>query len=220
MDYKLIINCKTYDEAFDNGFENIENACLELLPLAKEKKVELILCPNILDSGKPKQKGLVYYAQHVDAFLPGSHTGHILPSHLERLGFSGVLISHSEDFEQVDDIISKVDFLKQHSSLLTCVCARNDVTAKQIASCTPDMIAVEPKELIGGDISVTTANPSLISTSLNAISPLPLLVGAGVKNKDDVQKAVELGAKGILVASGVVKAKDVFLAIKDLLEGF
>ena len=34
------------------------------------------------------------------------------------------------------------------------------------------------------------------------------LCGAGITNSGDVQKALELGTKGILVASGVVKAKN------------
>jgi len=35
-----------------------------------------------------------------------------------------------------------------------------------------------------------------------------LLCGAGIVSGEDVSKAVELGSKGILVASGIIKAKD------------
>ncbi len=41
-----------------------------------------------------------------------------------------------------------------------------------------------------------------------------------MKDREDVKKAVELGAKGILVASGVVKSENPEEAISDLLMGF
>jgi triosephosphate isomerase len=55
---------------------------------------------------------------------------------------------------------------------------------------------------------------------VNSVEKIPVLCGAGVKNGEDVRKAKELGAKGILVASGVVKAENPEEAIRDLLEGF
>jgi len=35
-----------------------------------------------------------------------------------------------------------------------------------------------------------------------------LLCGAGIVSGADVEKAIELGSKGILVASGIIKAKN------------
>jgi triosephosphate isomerase len=46
-----------------------------------------------------------------------------------------------------------------------------------------------------------------------------VLCGAGVKNGRDVAKAVELGAVGVLLASGVVKAKDKRAVLMDLVSG-
>jgi triosephosphate isomerase len=45
---------------------------------------------------------------------------------------------------------------------------------------------------------------------------VPVLCGAGVKTGKDVRRALELGAKGVLLASGVVKAKDPRKALQDL----
>ena len=58
----------------------------------------------------------------------------------------------------------------------------------------------------------------MIKDAVKAARGIPLLVGAGVKNSDDVKKGIELGAKGILVASGVVKAKNVEEAIRELIK--
>ena len=84
----------------------------------------------------------------------------------------------------------------------------------------PDFIAVEPAELIGGDISISSAQPGLITKSVNAAGKVPLLIGAGIKNSKDVEIGIGLGAKGILVASGIVKDKNIDEAILDLLQGF
>ena len=46
-----------------------------------------------------------------------------------------------------------------------------------------------------------------------------MLCGAGIKTAIDAAKAIELGAKGILVASGIVCAKNPEKAIKELLDG-
>jgi triosephosphate isomerase len=45
-----------------------------------------------------------------------------------------------------------------------------------------------------------------------------VLCGAGVKNGRDVRKAVELGASGVLLASGVVKAKEPRMVLADLVQ--
>ena len=90
--------------------------------------------------------------------------------------------------------------------------------AKKVDQFSPDYIAYEPPELIGGDVSVSTAKPEVIRDIVNSVKT-KIIVGAGVKNKKDVEKCIELGAVGVLVASGVVKAKNAKKAIKDLAEG-
>ena len=96
--------------------------------------------------------------------------------------------------------------------LVTCVCADTVDIAAELASFSPDYIAVDPPELIGGDISVTTANPEIVSNTVDAVKAvnpaIKVLCGAGVKNGKDVATACELGASGVLLASGVVKSKD------------
>jgi len=82
------------------------------------------------------------------------------------------------------------------------------------------MIAVEPPELIGGDISVTSADPTIVSNTVslvNSVNPqVVTLCGAGVKNGQDVSTAIELGTSGVLLASGVTKAEDPLSVLRDL----
>ena len=91
-----------------------------------------------------------------------------------------------------------------------------------MAAFAPDFIAVEPPELIGGDVSVTKANPFIIEDTVNSVKDvnkkISVLCGAGVKTGEDVAKALELGADGVLLASGVVKSKDPKATLLDLIK--
>ena len=77
---------------------------------------------------------------------------------------------------------------------------------------------------IGGDISVTTADPAIVSDTVAAVKEVNpevrVLCGAGVKNGQDVATAIELGAEGVLLASGVTKAGDVPGVLRDLVSRF
>ena len=89
--------------------------------------------------------------------------------------------------------------------------------ARKVATLQPSFVAVEPPELIGGDVSVSTARPEIITGSVAAVDGVPLLVGAGIKNGTDVRIAMKLGAVGVLVASGVVKASNPGDVLRDFL---
>ena len=101
-----------------------------------------------------------------------------------------------------------------------CACAADIDEAKALAALNPEMIAVEPPELIGGDISVTTADPEVVrgtAETVKLVNPaVRVLCGAGVKNGADVAAAIQLGTEGVLLASGVTKAKDVAEVLADL----
>ncbi len=219
MKYKFIINFKIYKEAICENAIKIAKICKKLEKRAKKKNVEIILAvvaTDIKDIVKTKVKT---YSQHIDNFDFGSHTGFIIPSLIKFVGVKGSLINHSEhriDFKKIEENIKALGKIKLES----CVCAENSKEVKKIVKFKPDFIAIEPRELIGGNISISTAKPELIKNSLKVAKKIPLLVGAGIKNKNDVKKAIEFGASGILVASGIVKAKNIEKAILDLLEGF
>ncbi len=108
----------------------------------------------------------------------------------------------------------------QDLGLEVITCAESAEEAEYIASFGPNYIAVEPPELIGGDVSVTT-RPELISESIEKVSSvndaIKVLVGAGVKTYDDVKIAMELGAYGVLLASGITKAEKPVDAFKGLI---
>jgi len=107
------------------------------------------------------------------------------------------------------------------SDFTVCACAADIEEAAGLAAMGPTFVAVEPPELIGGVVSVTSADPGIVSGAAEVIrgasDSVGILCGAGVKTGSDVSKAIELGASGVLLASGVTKSTDPQAALEDLL---
>ena len=161
------------------------------------------------------------WSQHLDPVGKGSFTGWLQPDNAIERGAKGTIINHAEHKVNIKHVKELMNQLP--SSFPICACAADVDEAHQLAELGPTFIAVEPPELIGGDISVTTADPTIVSdtvTAVQSINPdVRVLCGAGVKDGDDVRTAVELGAHGVLLASGVTKAKNVEDVLANLVAG-
>jgi len=215
----IIVNYKAYEEVEGSRGAMISGICEEV---AKESGVSVAVSPpQVQLSSTASLVDIPVLAQHVDAFTPGSRTGWITPSMVKAAGAKGTLINHSEHPVSLDNI-AKVVALCKELDLVTVVCADTVDTARDIAPFGPDFIAVEPPELIGGDISVTTAKPEVVSDAVKAVHEvdpfIKVLCGAGVKTGNDVKVAIELGAEGVLLASGVVKASSIKSALRELIQ--
>src|SRR2546428_362468 len=72
--------------------------------------------------------------------------------------------------------------------------------------------------------AVSTEKPEVIIKSVRAVKDAKnstrLLCGAGIISGNDVARALELGANGILVASGIVKAKNWERVIEEFSAAF
>ncbi len=163
-------------------------------------------------------------SQHIDYSKPGSTTGFVVPEILKSFGVTGSIINHSEHrIDSTDSIRELVNILK-HLQMVSIVCVRTPQEAGTIAGYTPDFIAIEPPELIGSGKAVSKENPSIVTESISAVSERSksskVICGAGIVDKEDVQSAIRLGAKGILVASGIIKSKSWYDKIYELASGF
>lgn len=215
----LIINCKTYGKATGTLAQNIAKAIMQI---QKKRNVEIILAVPATEIYKTAQTKVKVIAQHVDGKTIGAHTGSVLAEDIKHNKAKGSLINHSEDPYTMPNIKQAIERLKENK-LISIVCSPTAQKAKQIASFKPDIIAIEPPKLIGGNISVSTANPKIITNTIkkvHEVANIPVLVGAGIKTTEDVKIALQLGARGILVASGITKAKNYKKAIQELLDGF
>lgn len=213
----VIINFKAYEEGSGKR-------ALELAKIAEEvaSKVDdyIAVAPPMIDLAEIiNSVSIDVFAQHVDAINFGSHTGRITAEMIKEKGARGSLINHSERRLKLADIDFLVSKFKE-LGLVSVVCTNNVATTAAAAALSPDYVAVEPPELIGSGIPVSKAEPETVENSVKAakdVNPnVKVLCGAGISKHEDYVTAMDLGADGVLLASGIVKAKDPKAALEEL----
>ncbi len=217
----VAVNFKAY---YPYSFgENALRIARDAKKVWEETGVEIILIPPYTEI-KPvlevvKGTEIKVYAQHADPVEPGARTGFMPLEGLKEAGVHGVLLNHSEHRLKLADINWLIKKAKE-LGLRTLVCADVPETGAAVAVLKPDMVAVEPPELIGTGIPVSKAKPEVITRSVELIrkvnSEVIILTGAGISKGEDVYAAIKLGTSGVLVASAIVKAKNPYEVIKDM----
>lgn len=211
----LVVNFKGYRKGIGTQARETAEKCVTA---AEEFGSELVICPQAEDLLRIKDLDVEVFAQHISSFEPGSHTGHPIAEAVSEAGATGTLLNHSErriiNGNMIEDSVKRA----KDQELTTIVCAQTPEECGELSRLEPDYIAFEPPELIGGDTAVSEAEPELIEAAKEK-SEVPLLAGAGIKDSQDVRKAVELGCEGVLVASGIVKSDDVKESVKELMSG-
>jgi len=204
----IVLNLKAYSES--TGKEAVRLAKLAN-EVALETGVKVIACVQATDlAAVASSVKIPVFAQHVDAKKPGAFTGSIVPEAVKAAGANGTLINHSERKLPLALVGETVARCKE-AGILTMVCAATVEETEAVARFSPDFIAIEPPELIGSGISVSTANPDIVKNAVKAVrkvANIPVLCGAGISTGGDVGKAMQLGAAGVLLASAYVKAKE------------
>jgi len=215
----ILLNLKTYSESF-------QRKALDQVKATEAGKTEhtIAVCPSLLDAGwvASERRGNkpLLFAQHAYANGFGTFTGSVPLEALQALGFEGTLLNHSErriPHEQIKKTVAAA----QDLGMKTVVCAESLSEAKHVAAFGPWAVAIEPPELIGSGVSVSTARPELVSEGVRAIHSVDrrvkALVGAGVSNRQDFQLSLKLGAEGVLLASAFAKSKDPAKWLADFL---
>ncbi len=161
--------------------------------------------------------------QHLDDADVGSSTGYFIPEIAKSYGSKGSLINHSEHRVDTKSISNLVRRLKK-LEMTSIVCARTPTEVAEIAKLDPDFVAIEPSELIGSGKAISKEAPQIISNSLKSVNDnsdhARMVCGAGIVDKSDVSKALQLGANGILVASGIIKSEAWEQKISELASAF
>ena len=211
----IIVNFKTYLES--TGKRAVELA-KQAERASKETGANIIVVPQFVDIAKVAQAvEIPVFAQHIDPIKPGSSTGHVLAESVKEAGAVGTLINHSERQLRLIDIDAIIALAKE-KGLTSCVCANNPSVSAAIAALRPDITSVEPPELIGSGISVSKAKPEIVTDTVKLVQyvdpKMTILCGAGISQAEDVSIALKLGTKGVLVASGIVKAKDPYSVLR------
>lgn len=232
------VNFKIYKEAFGDGALKLAKTCRQVSEKTKVKIVPVV-SPFDVRRIKKEISGEVWI-QHVDTFFEGAKTGWLSPLQAMAAGADGALINHSEhklppgQVRQVLAYLKNEKWQKHWKKEVGCsqldldnfrimVCFRSKGQVKKWVARLkprPDFVAYEPPELIGGDVSVSQAQPKAIKRIVASLSEHKVVIGAGIKTGEDIKKAMRLGAKGVLISSGVVKAEDPEKKLMELAKVF
>jgi triosephosphate isomerase len=215
----ILVNFKTYLEATGRRAVKLAKVAERV---SREIRVSICVAPQFTDIALVAgEVEIPVFAQHIDPIKPGSHTGYVLADAVKEAGAVGTLINHSERQLRISEIDAAIKIARE-KELVSVVCANNDTISAAVAALKPDMVAVEPPELIGTGVSVSKAKPEVIESTIRLVREInptvKILCGAGVSDGEDVAAALRLGTDGVLVASAVVKAKDPYRVLLDFAE--
>jgi triosephosphate isomerase len=215
----IIVNFKTYLES--TGQKAIALA-KQAEKASKETGACIVVAPQAADLHQIAESvEIPVFAQHIDPIKPGSSTGHVLAEAVKEAGAVGTLINHSERQLRLIDIDATI-VLCREKGLISCVCANNPSVSAAVAALKPDITSMEPPELIGSGVSVSKAKPEIVTDTVQVVkkidSKMTILCGAGISTAEDVSIALKLGTQGVLVASGIVKAKDPYSVLRAFAE--
>lgn len=216
----IVVNFKVYPEGLGARGWDLARTCAKVAQDTGASIVIAVPTPDVAHVAKLVP--LPVFGQHADAVEAGARTGWVPPEALLEAGAAGTLLNHSERRIPRKDLAALLPRCER-LGLEALVCAGDLREAEALARFGPDYLAIEPPELIGGDVSVTAAKPEVVEGAVRRIQAVHrdvrVLCGAGIKSRADVAKALELGTRGVLLASGVVKAKDPEKALRGLVAG-
>lgn len=216
----IIVNFKTYFESTGQRALELAKKCERV---ANEFGVNVAVAPQAVDIARiASAVSIPVLAQHVDPHPPGAYTGSISIEAVKEAGAVGTLVNHSEKrlrIDEIDEVIRRATSI----SFEVVACANTPEVAASLSALKPSFIAIEPPELIGTGKAVSKTKPEVVINTVKLIRDvnptIVIICGAGITNGDDVEAAIKLGTQGVLVASGVVKAKDQETALRDLAQG-
>jgi len=211
----VLVNLKAYD------CDPVEIATAAA-DVADDAGARIAVAPQAADVAAVANTGVETWTQHVSPNPHGSHTGSTLAESVAAAGAEGTLLNHSERRLKLADIDDAIGAARR-ADLDVVTCANNPEQVAAVAALEPDAVAVEPPELIGTGTPVSQADPDIVEGAVAAAADVDPAVdvycGAGISTGDDVVAAGELGADGVLLASGVAKADDPRAALQDLVSG-
>jgi len=213
----IILNLKNYPEVLGEGSLRIAEAAQ--WASSKTGAEVIVAPPGPMVALVVSRVTIPVFSQTVGSETGDQTTGAFLPEAVKAAGAKGTLLNHSESSRPLNELKLMLPRLRG-LSLKACVCTGTTSQAVTLSRLEPDYLAVEPPELIGSGVDVSKARPELVSRTVSKVRETgyggKILCGAGIASGEDVKKAVELGADGVLVSSSVVKARDWPSKIEEL----
>lgn len=221
MDNLFFVNFKNYTQAYE-GFPKIYQD-LEEVAKRYPQVTTIFAPPPLLLAKVAAVVKIPLWAQHLDPYPLGKFTGFLPAEALAKVGAVGAFLSHSE--HPLDDgMLEKTVGVAKEAGLLVLIFAATPEAVRNAKELTPNFIAYEPPELIGAGvregISVATAKPDIISQAVEAARPIPLVIGAGIFQREDIRVGLKLGAVGAAASSAIVTAPEPAKVLNELLSAF
>ncbi|MGB9704569.1 MAG: triose-phosphate isomerase [Pyrobaculum sp.] len=213
----LIINFKAYKEAAGSRSVEIAKAAERV---AKELGVNIAVAPNHFELALVAQSvAIPVYAQGADVEGAGAYTAHTALENVKEAGASGIILNHSEAPLRLNDLGRFIPRARA-LGLDVVTCAPDPRTSLAAAALGPSAVAVEPPELIGTGRAVSKYKPETVVETVQLVGrhfpDVAVITGAGIESGEDVEAALRLGTRGVLLASAAVKAKDHYQKIMEL----
>ncbi|MEN2974946.1 MAG: triose-phosphate isomerase [Candidatus Caldarchaeales archaeon] len=205
----IVLNFKVYSESIGEKMVKLAKYAEEV---SREYDVGIAVAPPITELRKAVEAvSIPIFSQHVDPIPPGSWTGGVTVEMIKEAGAVGSIVNHSEKRMVLADIPVVIKKLKENN-MISLLCTDTVETTRAGAALSPDMIAIEPPELIGTGISVSKAKPEVVKGAVQVVKRIDpnvhVLCGAGISVGEDVARAIELGTEGVLLASAYVKSNE------------
>ena len=212
----IFVNFKTYKEATATKAVDLVQ---HIVSVQTETKVPIVPVVQAVDARLcVNTSGYMVWVQHVDWQESGQTTGWVTIEGVAETGITGTFLNHSEHKLKSDKcrVISEEC---RKIGLETMIFASDVDELKEVVKLKPNYVAFEPPELIASTTtSVAQAKQDEIkeAAKIAQAAGVKLIVGAGVKSKEDVETSIKLGAVGGVVSSAVIlvsNQRDVLLEL-------
>ncbi|MFA5895063.1 MAG: triose-phosphate isomerase [Candidatus Shapirobacteria bacterium] len=214
----ILINFKTYKETFGDGAIKLAKIAKEV---ADEHKIRIVVATSTIDAIRVKQEtGADVWLQSVDEFNEGKYSGWTSMKQSMQLGIRGSLLNHSERQRPKGTVQKIISGKPNGFEIMCCVKSLGQIEG-WVDKLSPEWILYEPPELIASkDKSVATEKPEIIKNAVALVKNSKLIVGAGIKSKQDVEVCLKMGAKGVGLSSAFVLSKNPKEVLEEIAAGF
>jgi len=213
----ILVNFKIYKETFGDGAIKLAKIVKEV---ADKYKIRIVITACALDAVRIKEEtGAEVWLQSVDEYGDGKHTGWVSMQQAMALGIKGSLINHFE--HQIPrGTVQKIIKNKPNGFEIMCCVKSLGQIEKWAVKAKPDWMFYEPPDLIGSSKESVATRPESIKNAVVLCGKIPLMVGAGIKSRKDVEVSLKMGAKAIGLASAWVLGPNPKELLESLAEGF
>ncbi|MFA4891621.1 MAG: triose-phosphate isomerase, partial [Candidatus Gracilibacteria bacterium] len=185
----IIVNFKDYDEATGENAKKLAKI-FEKVAVETGAEVAVAVHPTDLRAVVAEVTQIPVFSQSGDSYTrevgsgasagqpKKTQTGRMTPNIIKKIGAKGILVNHAENPRSNEEIRSIIeDFKAECPEIKIVVCAESVERAQGIvgicgagsgARAPADFIAIEPPDMIGGDVSVTT-KPEVIKDAVEKI---------------------------------------------------